>query len=314
MKIAILSESTTILNGEINKILEENNINSELIFEFDVVEIENHNMIINQFLIEDFFGDKKVIILNGLELIKAKNEKVIFSFLEKLLKNDNNNLLIIKLKDEKSKIVKLFENSNNIKLKKMESLKNKDLVKYVNDNINFDLGIDEKQKKNLIEKIIKLSNKNFDLISKEIEKYKLYDSIIDEEIIINNTYDITGETIFKFMDDLLTLDFDKIKNGFESMKKKAISITFVLEVLVNEFSLLSLVYKNDRYKLNIESKYIHKAPFKVIKANKDIKKINHNILFKFYDLFIEFLILSKTNSEIDLYEIITYKIFLILNY
>ncbi len=313
MKVAIFSDSIKILNDETNNLIKNEDISHELIFEFDITEIENHKLIINQFLVEDFFGGKKAIILTGIELIKAKNEKSIFSFLERLLEKDSDNLLIIKIKEETSKVIKFFDKNKNIKFQKNESIKNKNLVDYVTKKINFDKNFDSKKKNELSKKIIKLSNNNFDLISNEIKKYEIFEGEITEDIVSRNTYDVAGETIFKFIDDLISLDFEKIKLGINSMKSRAISITFILEMLVNEFALLALVYNNEKYNLNIEDKYIHKAPFKVSKAKRDVKKINSKILFKFYELFIENLVLSKTNSKIDLYEVITYKIYLIIN-
>ncbi len=313
MKVAIFSDSIKILNDETNNLIKNEDISHELIFEFDVTEIENHKLITNQFLVEDFFGGKKAIILTGIELVKAKNEKIIFLFLEKLLERDSDNLLIIKIKEDKSKVINFFDKNKNIKFQKVESIKNKKLIDYVTEKINFDKNIDPKKRNEISKKIIKLSNNNFDLITNEIKKYEIFKEEITENIVLENTYDVAGETIFKFIDDLISLDFKKIKLGINSMKSKAISITFILEMLVNEFALLALVYNNEKYNLNIEDKYIHKAPFKVSKAKRDVKKINSKILFKFYELFIENLVLSKTNSKIDLYEVITYKIYLIIN-
>lgn len=208
-----------LLNREIDKIKNENNMEEINISHFDL----------NSDLIEDvledaetfsMFADKKMIIVNNAVIFTAKKLTLEQNIekLEKYLSNINPSTIIIftvfdnKL-DERKKVVKL--------VKKIGT------VKELNSNENIDeivmslfgkFKINSKQIKLLVDRV----GNNLDLLNQEIIKIKIYkddDLVITDEDIINLTYENVEANLFILIDNIVSKNKEKAISIYHEMLK-----------------------------------------------------------------------------------------------
>lgn len=225
-----------LINREIDKIINQSNLNSDSITKYDL-EDTDLNLILDDAETYSFFDDKKMIIVyNAYIFTGKKGPEQNTDRLERYLNDPNPNTVLVfniiadKL-DERKKIVKLTKKIGIIK-----QLIVKDISLFVKTLFEpYEINSQN------IELLIKRVGNNSDILNNEISKIKIYknnDKKITTNDIIALTTQIIDTDIFKFIDNIIlnnkSLAFETynelIKIGEEPIK--------IIVMLANQFRLM----------------------------------------------------------------------------
>ncbi len=307
----IKTDSIKLLNEKINEIIKINNFNENGIYRFPLEKIEDIDLISKEFFLDSIFNEKKIFIIREPFFLKEKEKiKKLDLFFKKINLIKTDNLILFYTFDKKSNLkydeLKKFENI------KINSPINRDLKKYIinflNENkIKFNLKIPDE--------IIRRSNKNFDIISYELEKIKILNiKELNLDFIKKNQYDVKGENIFLLTSSIIEKNYKKINQIIDNLKSQSFSPILILELIVNELALiLQIKFTNENFKKgNLKNNELGLNSFRLMNIELNAKKINLNeIKNVFYDLF-ELLTKFKTKKITNEYEIIKNKIFCLI--
>lgn len=225
-----------LINREIDKIINQSNLNSDSITKYDL-EDTDLNLILDDAETYSFFDDKKMIIVDNAYIFTGKKgPEQNTDRLERYLNDPNPNTVLVfniiadKL-DERKKIVKLTKKIGIIK-----QLIVKDISLFVKTLFEpYEINSQN------IELLIKRVGNNSDILNNEISKIKIYknnDKKITTNDIIALTTQIIDTDIFKFIDNIIlnnkSLAFETynelIKIGEEPIK--------IIVMLANQFRLM----------------------------------------------------------------------------
>lgn len=225
-----------LINREIDKIINQSNLNSDSITKYDL-EDTDLNLILDDAETYSFFDDKKMIIVDNAYIFTGKKgPEQNTDRLERYLNDPNPNTVLVfniiadKL-DERKKIVKLTKKIGIIK-----QLIVKDISLFVKTLFEpYEINSQN------IELLIKRVGNNSDILNNEISKIKIYknnDKKITTDDIIALTTQIIDTDIFKFIDNIIlnnkSLAFETynelIKIGEEPIK--------IIVMLANQFRLM----------------------------------------------------------------------------
>lgn len=195
----------------------------------------------------DLFGNKKIIVVDNSTFFTSSEEDT--TNLEKYIENPNENTtLIFTINEEKldgrKKITKLFKSKNLIK--EFNELDIKDLNKKVKDSFLEENYIIDSLS---INEIITRCKSNYNLITNEIEKLKMYKY---------NEKEITLEDVKNVVDKALEDDVFKLTNAVTSGNKKKILEVYneIIETGTDEIKIMVMLANDFRlmYELKIMNK------------------------------------------------------------
>lgn len=227
-----------LIDKEISKILQSNNIDKINISNYDLENSSFRNIIDDAQTIS-MFGDKKAIIVDNSYIFTGKNlksEEDPEIFLE-YFKNINPDTIIIfnvlyeKL-DERKKIVKEIKKTASLKcFNKNENLNS--IIKEMFDDYNISFTN--------INLLIDRVGDNLEIIAQEIDKIKSYkneDKNITQEDIINLTTKNIDIDIFSFIDMIINKNKEKALETYDEMIKNGEEPIKILVILANQFRIM----------------------------------------------------------------------------
>ena len=272
-----------LINKEINKIIEVNNIDEINIIKYDLTNTYLTD-IINDASSMSLFDDKKIIIVNNSYIFTGTTKKALEQdpiILENYLNNINENTILIfivnndKL-DERKKITKLIKKIGIAK--EFNNIDNTSLVKELFDDYN----ISADNIKYLLERV----GDDTTLLATEIEKIKIYKdndkNIIKEDItnlitksLESNNFKLIDAIINKNKNEAIMLYQDRIK-----LNEEPIAIIIALANQIRIMYQVKQLYLNGYTENNIAS-ILKIHPYRVKLANQNSKKYDSNILLNY---------------------------------
>ena len=272
-----------LINKEISKIIEDNNIDEININKYDLTNTYLTD-IINDASSMSLFDDKKVIIVNNSYIFTGTTKKALeqdSTILENYLNNINDNTILIfivnndKL-DERKKITKLVKKIGTIK--EFNNIDNISLVK----ELFSDYNISTDNIKYLLERV----GDDTTLLATEIGKIKIYkdkDKNITKDDITNliskslevNNFKLIDAIINKNKNEAIMLYQDRIK-----LNEEPIAIIIALANQIRIMYQVKELYLNGYTENNIAS-ILKIHPYRVKLANQNSKKYDSDILLNY---------------------------------
>lgn len=272
-----------LINKEISKIIEDNNIDEININKYDLTNTYLTD-IINDASSMSLFDDKKVIIVNNSYIFTGTTKKALeqdSTILENYLNNINDNTILIfivnndKL-DERKKITKLIKKIGIVK--EFNSIDNISLVK----ELFSDYNISTDNIKYLLERV----GDDTTLLATEIGKIKIYkdkDKNITKDDITNliskslevNNFKLIDAIINKNKNEAIMLYQDRIK-----LNEEPIAIIIALANQIRIMYQVKELYLNGYTENNIAS-ILKIHPYRVKLANQNSKKYDSDILLNY---------------------------------
>ena len=242
-----------LIEEEITKIKEKNNINDIDIVKYDLFNTKLED-IIDDYNSISLFNNKKLIIVDNSYIFTGINNKKFIDqnidVLDKSLDNQNDNIIIFKILkdklDERKKIVKKFKEKGIVK-----DLNNFNINKYVESMFN-GYKIDYDNVKFFIDRV----GDNLDILKQEANKiiaYKDTDKVIKKEDILNLTSKNIDTDFFKFIENIVSKNKEKALESYFEIVKDEEPIKIIV-ILANKFR---LIYQSKRlYKKGYSEKDI----------------------------------------------------------
>lgn len=272
-----------LINKEISKIIEDNNIDEVNINKYDLTNTYLTD-IINDASSMSLFDDKKVIIVNNSYIFTGTTKKALeqdSTILENYLNNINDNTILIfivnndKL-DERKKITKLVKKIGTVK--EFNNIDNISLVK----ELFSDYNISTDNIKYLLERV----GDDTTLLATEIGKIKIYkdkDKNITKDDITNliskslevNNFKLIDAIINKNKNEAIMLYQDRIK-----LNEEPIAIIIALANQIRIMYQVKELYLNGYTENNIAS-ILKIHPYRVKLANQNSKKYDSDILLNY---------------------------------
>lgn len=283
-----------LIDKEINKIINENNIDSINIVRYDLENTKIEN-IIEDTLTISLFGDKKLLIVDNAYIFTGttnkklleQNPKVLEEFLQK---NNSDNIIIFNILkeklDERKKIVKLFKEKGIVK----DFNKINNVNKYV-----LDMFGEYKISNSDLNLFINRVGNNLNVLEQEITKLKTYK---------DNDYNITKDDIINLTSKNIDTDFfNLIENIVSKNKEKALESYFEI-IKYGEEPIKIIIVLANKFRLIYQSKNLYKKGY----SEKDISTLLNTNYYaikkclesgRFYD---DKLLLSLLNklAELDI--------------
>ena len=246
-----------LINKEIEKIKDNNNIEDIDIVRYDLENTKLENIIEDASSIS-LFGNKKLIIVDNSYIFTGTTNKKLIEqntdILIDYLNNPSDNIIVFKIikdkLDERKKIVKLFKEKGIVKDFNRTTNINKYIIdmfdNYKIDNSNINLLIDR-------------VGDNLEVLNQEIEKIKQYK---DDDLNINKD-DIINLTSKNIDTDFFTL----IENIVSKNKEKALESYF--EIIKEEEPIKIIVVLSNKFRLIYQAKNLYKKGY----SEKDISSM-----------------------------------------
>lgn len=227
-----------LINNEISKIKENNNIEDIDIVRYDLENTKIENIIEDASSISLFSNKKLIIVDNAYIFTGTTNKKLIeqnVDVLTKYLNNPSDNIIIFKILkeklDERKKIVKLFKEKGIVK----DFNRISNINKYVLDMFD-NYKIDNSNINLLINRV----GSNLEILNQEIEKIKQYkdtDLNITKEDIINLTTKNIDTDFFTLIENIVSKNTEKALESYFEISKEEEPIKIIV-VLANKFRLI----------------------------------------------------------------------------
>ncbi len=246
-----------LINQEIDKIKNNNNIDDIDIVRYDLENTKIENIIEDASSIS-LFGNKKLIIVDNSYIFTGTTNKKLIEqntdILTSYLNNPSNNIIIFKILkeklDERKKIVKLFKEKGIVK----DFNRTNNINKYVVDMFD-NYKIDNNNINLLIDRV----GNNLEILNQEIEKIKQYK---DTDLNVTND-DIINLTSKNIDTDFFTL----IENIVSKNKEKALESYF--EIIKEEEPIKIIVVLSNKFRLIYQAKNLYKKGY----SEKDISSM-----------------------------------------
>ena len=235
----LYGEENILINNEVNKIINDNNI--------DEINISRYNLeeVLLKDIVEDanttsLFADKKLIIVDNSYIFIRTTKKVIEQDTDILIEYLNNpnpdTILVFIINNEKldsvKKICKLMKEKGSIKEFNTPSNINNYVLKLFDD-----YQID----RNNINLLIKRVGTDLNILNQEVNKLKIYkidDKVITKEDILNLTNKNIDTNIFNFIDNIINKNKSDTMNTYREMLKLNEEPIKIIIILANKFRLM----------------------------------------------------------------------------
>lgn len=235
----LYGEENVLINNEVNKIINDNNIDEACISRYNLEEVSLKD-IVEDANTTSLFSDKKVIIVDNSYIFIRTTKKVIEQDTDILLSYINNpnpdTILIFIINNDKIDSVK--------KISKL--IKEKGSIKEFNTPTNINSYVsklfdDYKIDNNSINLLIKRVGTNLNILKEEVDKLKIYkidDKAITREDIINLTNKNIDTNIFTFIDNIINKNKNDALNTYQEMLKLNEEPIKIIIMLANKFRLM----------------------------------------------------------------------------
>ena len=227
----LLGEEKELINKYIKKIIDDN--------EYEVIKYdysdENINLIANELSYSNFFGMKKLVIINDANFLSKKDENKLSKIIPSI--TDIDIILTYNAKaSERNELFKFLKKENQV----VEFPK---LTKYnIENQIRQDFETDGYKIDNYsIKEIIRISGADYSIVSKEIEKlkyYKINDKLITKEDVDNIVSKNNEDVMFKLVDAINERDTKKIVEYYNILISDGIDPLMLISMLAGSFRLL----------------------------------------------------------------------------
>lgn len=243
MIYVFIGSEISILKEKINNLIKKSNIKNIIKLDYD-----NTNLIdiLNEINYVDLFNERKLIIVNNFTF-KSLNDKEISTF-EKYINNMNDNVLVLKCKDEsldnRTSIIKLLKEK--CKVEELKKMDYKDLHEYVT-KLFKDNGINVTY--NQVKKILSLTDGNTDITINEVNKLLMYldsDKLTDEDIdkVVSKSCE---KEMFRLSDAVMSKNIPNMFESYQILLSSGIDSIVILDYLSKQFRTL--------YQVKILSEY-----------------------------------------------------------
>ncbi len=234
MIYVFIGNEISILKDKINSLINKLSIKNIIKLDYDDVSLID---ILNEINYIDLFNEKKLLIVNNFTFKSLKDKEI--SAFEKYINNINDNVLILKCKDEsldnKKSIIKLLKEKCNVEeLKKMDY---KGLHEYVT-KIFKDNGINATY--NQVRKILSLTDNNTDVTLNEVNKLLMYiddkkltDEDIDKVVSRNNE-----KEMFRLTDAVMSKKISDVFDSYQILLSSGVDSIVILDYLAKQFRTL----------------------------------------------------------------------------
>lgn len=235
MFYVVKSDTKTLKDKVIEKLMKQKEISDEFSFVFDYEEKNNFGDAFSEYLTLSFDGKPKAIILKNADFLnRAKNEKDIEHKFKSVIDIENINILILTVDkiNRTGKLIKKY--SNSFDLIELDSPKGNNLINFINNffgnkNIEIENGA--------IESIIKRTGENFDLIISELKKIEiLVSEKITNDMVEKCVIDFSRHKLYKITEHVLNLNVSGIEAIIKQLRAEGEGIYIVADALVREVS------------------------------------------------------------------------------
>ncbi|MBQ9318905.1 MAG: DNA polymerase III subunit delta [Bacilli bacterium] len=242
-----------LINNEISKIIQDNQLDDANIVHYNLEEVALKN-IIEDANTTSLFADKKLIIVDNSYIFIRTMKKVIeqdTDILVQYLNNSNpDTILIFIINNDKidsiKKICKIMKEKGSIK----EFNTPTNLNSYIA-NLFDEYKIDN----NDISFLIKRVGSDLNILNQEVNKlktYKIDDKVITKEDIINLTKQTIDTNIFTFIDNIITKNKTDALNTYQELLKLNEEPIKIIIMLANKFRLMYQACELSKKGLNID--------------------------------------------------------------
>ena len=275
-----------LINKELKKIIDENNIIEDNITKYNL-DIENVINAIEEASIVSMFDSKKIVICEGCSFLTGDNKKEINHDIDSLIKYINNPFTDVylvfivrkeKLDDRKKIVKELKKNSTVIECNKILSHNlNNYLRNYINEN-GYNIQNDA------LSLLIEKSSSNLSNLINECNKIFLYkedDKNITAIDVDNLVFKNIEDNIFELINAILEKNKEKIINIYNDLLLKGEEPIKLIVMIANQFRLIlqvKLMIKNG-YKEKDMASIINEHPYRVKLATQTSFTINQLIKY-----------------------------------
>lgn len=235
MIYVFIGNEINIIKEKINSLIKKLDIKNIIKFDYDEIDIDD---ILNEINYVDLFNEKKLVIVSNFTFkkLKDKDEEQFIKYIN----NMNDNVLILKCKDEsldnRKSLIKLLKE----KCKIEESIKMdyKNLHEYVT-NIFKDNNVNVTY--NQVKKILNLTDSNVDVTLNEVNKLLMYiepnKKISDEDIdkVISKSSD---KEMFRLTDALLQKNTGALFDSYKILLSSGMDSIVIIDYLAKQFRTL----------------------------------------------------------------------------
>lgn len=218
-------------------------------------------------ILEIIFNKNKIISITGTEGSGKTITTIILS--ELLIKNENNKILIINDNIKNNSIAEIYQTENKKNKEINGKIENNEIIKIKNNlyllNIKKILINYKKDKIKIINKINKIKN-NYNYIfidTQNINSYKIYNKIINENILIINPNIIEINKIKNYILNKKT----NIKIILNNYNENSISEEILKKIFKNKIEIIGKIKNNKNYNSIINNKFNIKYLDKKTKNN-----------------------------------------------
>jgi len=283
----------SILKKKIDELINKLDIKNIIKYDYDETSIID---ILNEINYIDLFNEQKLIIVNNFTFkgLKDKEEKEFIKYIN----NMNDNILILKCKDEnldnKKNIIELLKEK--CKVEELKKMDYKSLHEYVT-KIFKENGIDVTY--NQVKKILSLTENNTDSTLLEVNKILMYidDKKLTDEIIDKVVSGSNEKEMFKLNDAVMNRNIAKTFESYKILLSSGIDSIAIIDFLSKQFrtlyqvKILSKSKNPDLIAKDISvNPFIVKKMYEVMNNYKEDEIIN--IIYKLSDMDIDI----KVNS------------------
>ena len=272
-----------LINEQIDNIIKDNNV---LSYNIEKITLDNNiKDIIDSANTISLFLETKLIIVDDSYIFTGSNKKCDnLDILDEYLDNINENAIIVfktdneKIDSRKKIVTKIKKIGKVIEFNNIVDINTK--VRNLFKPYNID--------SNLLNYFIKRVGDNLDIISKDIEKIKIYkdkDLTITKEDIDNLTTKNINTDIFYLLDNILNKNKDKALESLNEMIKRGEESIKIIVMLSNQFRLIYQVkelYKKGYREYDIAD-ILDQKPYTIKKASERIKNYSNQELLEYID-------------------------------
>ncbi len=245
----VKSNTKSMKDKIIQKIISDNDVSQEDVFIFDYEESKTVEPAFLEYLTLDFERKTKAIIIKHADFINSArvDQQLENRFASAALLSNNNILIMLVDKLNKTGALrKRFESEMNVI--EMDGPSSRDISKFIStffENRNIKIGSSE------IEMIKNRSSDDFDLLVSELSKLEVLqnDGAITQEHIQKGTLDFSRERLYKIAEYVITLNESKVIEMMSQYRAEGEGPYLIGEFMVKDFSKLL------RYKLMLDKGY-----------------------------------------------------------
>ena len=232
MIYVFIGSQINILKDKVNKLVSKLNISNIINYDFDEIDFID---ILNELNYVDLFNEKKLVIVNNFSFKKLKsNEEELFI---KYINNSNDNVLVLKCKDEsldnRKSLIKLLREKCNVE--EIINMDYKSLHEYIT-KLFKENHVDVTY--NQVKKILSLTDGNVDVTLNEVDKLLMYiepSKILHDEDIDEVVSKSAEKEMFRLTDAVMSKNTGAMFDSYKILLSSGVDSTVILDYLAKQF-------------------------------------------------------------------------------